>query len=95
MPLCSLILYFACDQIEKNEMGETCSTYGTRRRVNMVLVGKCKGKRPFGRPRRRWEGNNRLDFQGVGCGVMDWIELAHVSDGLRALANAVMNLQVP
>jgi hypothetical protein len=41
-----------------------------------VLVGKPEGKRPLGRPRRRWEDNIRMDLQEVGCGVMDWIELA-------------------
>jgi hypothetical protein len=59
-----------------------------------VLVGKPEGKRPLGRPRRRWEDNIKLDLQGVGCGGMDWIELAQDRDSWRALVNAVMNLRV-
>jgi len=56
--------------------------------VYRVLVGKPEGKRPLGRPRRRWEDNIKLDLQEVGCG-MDWIELAQDSDRWRALVSAV------
>ena len=49
---------------------------GERRGVYRVLVGKSKGKRPLGRPRRRWEDNIKMDIQEVGCGSMDWIDLA-------------------
>ena len=49
---------------------------GERRGVYRVLVGKPEGKRPLGRPRRRWEDNIKMDLQEVGCGGMDWIELA-------------------
>ena len=63
--------------------------------VYWVLVGKPEGKRPFGRPRRRWEDNIKMDLQEVGCGAMDWIELAQDRDRWRALVNAVMNLRVP
>jgi len=58
-------------------------------------VGKPKGKRPFGRPRRRWEGNIKMDLQEVRCDSLDWIELAHYRDRWRVLVNAVMNLRVP
>ena len=60
-----------------------------------VLVGKPEGKRPLGRPRRRWEDNIKMDLQEVGFGGMDWIELAHDMDRWRALVNSVMNLRVP
>jgi len=68
---------------------------GEGRVVYRVWVGKTEGKRPLGRPRRRWEDNIKMDFQEVGCGVIDWIELARDSDRWWALVNAVMNLRVP
>jgi len=68
---------------------------GERRGVYRVLARKPQGKRPLGRPRRRWEDNIEVDFQEVGCGDMDWIELAQDRDRWRALVNAVMNLRVP
>jgi hypothetical protein len=67
---------------------------GEERGVYKVLVGKPEGKRPLGRPRRRWEDNIRMDLQEVGCGSMDWIGLAQDRDRWRALVNAVMNLRV-
>jgi hypothetical protein len=63
--------------------------------VYRVLVGKPEKKRPLGRPRRRWEDNIKMDLQEVGCGGMDWIELAHDIDRCRALVNAVMNIRGP
>jgi hypothetical protein len=68
---------------------------GQGRGVYRVLVGKPEGKRPLGRPRLRWEDNIKMDHQKVGCGGMDWIELAQDRDMWQALMTAVMNLQVP
>ena len=68
---------------------------GEGRGVYRVLVEKSEGKRPLGRPRRRWEDNIKMDLQEVGCGYMDWIELAQDRDRWRELVNAVMNLRVP
>jgi len=56
------------------------------------LAGKPEGKRPRGIPRRRWEDNIKMGLQEVGCGIMDWIELAQDRDRWRALVNEVMNL---
>ena len=63
--------------------------------VCRILVGKPEGRRPLGKPRRRWEDNSKMDLQEVGFGVMDWIDLAQDRDRRRALVIAVMNLRVP
>jgi len=68
---------------------------GEERGVYRVLVGKPEGKRPLGRPRRRWVDNIRMDPQEVGCGYMDLIGLAQDRDRWRTLVSAVMNHRVP
>jgi hypothetical protein len=68
---------------------------GERRGAYRALVGKPEGRRPLGRPRRRWEDNIKMDLREVGWGGMDWINLAQNRDRWRALVNAVMNLRVP
>jgi hypothetical protein len=68
---------------------------GEERGVYSFLVGKLEGRRPMGRPRRRWVDNIRMDLQEVGCGSMDWIGLAQDKDMWRTLVSAVMNLRVP
>ena len=68
---------------------------GEGRAVSRVLVGKPDGKRPLGKSRRRWEDDIKMDLQYVGCGDMDWIELAQGRDSWRTLVTAVMNLRVP
>ena len=60
---------------------EHVARMGERRGVYRVLVGKPEGKRPLGRRRHRWEDNIKMDLQEVGCGGMDWIELAQVGTG--------------
>jgi hypothetical protein len=75
-------------------MGRACSTKGEKRNAYRVLVGKPEGKRPLGRPRRRWD-DIRTDLRMRGWGGMDWIDLAQDRDQWRALVNTVMNLRVP
>jgi hypothetical protein len=60
-----------------------------------VLVWKPEGKSSLGRPRRRWEDNTKMDFQEVGCGGLDWIQLVQDRDRCLGLVNAVMNIRVP
>jgi len=73
-------------------MGGTCSTYGKRRGIYRVVVGKSEGKRPLGRPRFRSEDNIKLDLQVVGWG-MDGIDLAQDRDRWHVLLEPVMNLR--
>ena len=68
---------------------------GEGRGVHRVLVGKPEGKRPLGRPRRRWKDNIEMDLREVGGGCEDWMELAQDRDRWRALVGTVMNLRVP
>ena len=90
-----LAQYCAGDKIKKNEMGRACSAYGGGGGGYRVLVGKPEGRRPLVRPRRRWEDNIRMDLREVGCGCVDWMELAQDRDRWRALVSAMMNLRVP
>ena len=65
------------------------------RGVHKVLVGKPEGKRPLGRPRRRWEDNIKMDLEEAGRGCGDWMELAQDRKRWWALVSTVMNLRVP
>jgi hypothetical protein len=67
---------------------------GEKRKVYKVLVGKLKGRRPHGRPRRRWEDGVRMDLREIGLGCVDWIRLAQDRDRWRAVVSVVMNLRV-
>ena len=68
---------------------------GEDRGVQRVLVGKSEGKRPLGRPRRRWEDNIKMDLQEVGVGRGDWMELTQDRDRWRALVGTVRDFRVP
>jgi len=95
-PCCTIHPVFFGFKIKNNEMGVGhTARMGDRRGVYRILVGKPGGKRPLRRPRIRWEDNIKMDFQEVGCGFMDRIELFQDRDRWRALVNAVMNLLVP
>ena len=67
---------------------------GEGRSVHRVLVGKPEGKRPLGRPRRRWEDNIKMDLHEMGGGCGDWMELSQDRDRRRAFVSTVMNLRV-
>jgi hypothetical protein len=67
---------------------------GEERNVYRVLMGKPEGKRPIGRPRRRWEDGIRMDLREIGCRSIDWIQMAQDRDRWRSLVNTVMNLRV-
>ena len=86
--------YFAGGKIEKNGVGGHVARMREGRGVHRVLVGKPEGKRPLGRPKRRWEDNIKMDLQEVGGGG-DWMELAQDRDRWRALVNTEMSFWVP
>jgi hypothetical protein len=68
---------------------------GEKRNAYRLLVGKPEGKRPLGRPRRRWVYNIGMDLGEVGWGGVDWIGLAQDRNRRRALVNSILNLRVP
>jgi hypothetical protein len=73
-------------QIKEDEMGEICTIF---------WLEETEGKRPFGRPRHRWEDNIRMALREMRWEVVDWILLAQGRDQWRAVVNTVMNLRVP
>jgi hypothetical protein len=68
---------------------------GVKRNAYRILVGKPEGKRPLGRPRRRWVDNIKMDLREIGWDGMDWSDLAEDRGQWRTLLNTVMNLRVP
>jgi hypothetical protein len=76
-------------------MGRACNTNGGKRNAYRLLVGNLEGKRPLGRPRRRWVDNIKMDLIEIGWDGMDWIDLAQNRYQWRALVNTVMHLRVP
>ena len=76
-------------------MGGTFSAYGGEKKRMQGFGGEPEGKRPLVKPRRKWEDNIKMDLREVGCGGMDWTDLAQDRDRWRAVVNAVMNLRVP
>jgi hypothetical protein len=77
-------------------MGRACSTNGgNKRNAYRISVGKPEGRRPLGRPRRRWMDNIKMDLREIGWDGMDWINLAEDRDKWKALVNTVINLRVP
>jgi hypothetical protein len=88
--------FIFCRQIKSRRMrwaGHVARMVEERKLYN-VLVGNPEGKRPLGRPRRRWEDGIRMDLREIGWGSVEWIQLAKDRDRWRALVNTVMNLRV-
>jgi hypothetical protein len=80
------------NHVEEDEIGGACGTNGEKRNAYTLLVGKPEGKRPLGRPRRRWVDNIRMDLGEVGWCSVDWIDLAQDRNRWRALVYSVLNL---
>jgi hypothetical protein len=76
-------------------MGRVCSTNGEKRNAYRILVGKPEGKRPLGRPRRRWVHNIKIDLREIGWDAVDLVDLAQDRDRWRSLVDTVMILRVP
>jgi hypothetical protein len=76
-------------------VGGTCDTHGEGRGVYRVSVESPEGKRPLGRPRRRWEDNIKMDLREIGIDGANWIQLAQERVQWRAFVNTVMSLRVP
>jgi hypothetical protein len=76
-------------------MGEKCSTNGEKTNACRILVGKPKGRRPLGTPRRRWVDNIKINVREIGWDGVDWIDMAQDRDQRKALVNTVLNLRVP
>jgi hypothetical protein len=83
-------------QIKSRRMrwAEHVARMGEERNVYRVLIGKPEGKRPLGRPRRKWEEEIRLDLKEIDSGSVDWIQLAQDRDRWWVVVNTVMNLRV-
>jgi hypothetical protein len=83
-------------QVKSRRMRWAChiARMGEERKAYKVLVGKPEGKRPLGRPRRRWEDGIRMDLREIGLGGVGWIRLAQDRDRWGAVVSAVMNLRV-
>jgi hypothetical protein len=75
-------------------VGRTCNTNWEKRNASRILVENPGGKRPLGKPRRKWVDNIKIDLREIGWEGMDWIDLLQDRDRLRALVNTVMNLRV-
>ena len=102
----STLIHTDCDTVDKHQQDDVVRHRKTNkwteqsRRLSQVfstqvLVVKPEGKRPLGRPRRRWEDNIKMDLQEVGRACGDWMELAKDRDRWRALVSTVMNFWVP
>jgi hypothetical protein len=93
--LCSSLIIIRMIKSRRMRLAGHLIRMRERRDVCTVTVGKPVGKRTLGRPRFRWEDNIKIELREVGCGGMDWIELAEDREKWRTLVNGVMNLRIP
>jgi hypothetical protein len=89
------IKYYWGDQVKEDEMRRHVTRVGEIRNAYKIFVGKPEGKRPLGKPRRRWKNNNRMNLRERRWESVDWIHLAENRDQWRAVVNTVMNLRLP
>jgi hypothetical protein len=94
MQLVLLSKYNENNQVKVDEVGRACSMR-YKRKAHRILVGKPEGKRPLGKPRRRWVDNIKIHLREIGWDGMDWIDVAQDRDQWRALVNTLVNLRVP
>jgi hypothetical protein len=92
--ICTYLQISLASQVKANEVGGACGTHGRGEKSVQGFGGKPEGRRPLGRPRRRWEDGVRTDLREIGLGCVDWIRLAQDRDRWRAVVSAVMNLWV-
>jgi hypothetical protein len=83
------------DQVNEDEKAGHAARMGEKRIAYKLLVGKPEGKRPLGRPRRRWADVIKLNLRQIGWGGMDWIDVAQDRGQCRTFVNTVMNFRVP
>jgi hypothetical protein len=87
--------YYLGDEVKEDGWSGHVTRMGEMRNAYKIVVGKPEGKRPLGRPRRRWEDNIIMDLTEIMWEVLDWMHLALDRDQWRALLNTVMNLWIP
>jgi hypothetical protein len=90
-----LCIIYICIKLWRMRWAGHVARMGEKRNAYRILVGDPEGKRPLGRPRRRWVDNIKIDLREIGWDGGDWIDLAQNRDHWRALVKAVMNLRVP
>jgi hypothetical protein len=81
--------------MKEDEMDRVCSTNGAKKGAYRILVGRPEGMKPLGKPRRRWVDNIKIDLREVGCGDMDWMDLAQDRDQRRTVVSTVRYFRVP
>jgi hypothetical protein len=90
-----ILIYLRIIKSRRMRWAGQVARMGENRNAYRLMVGKPEGKRPLGRPRRRWVDNIRMDLGEVAWGDVEWIGLAKDRNSRRAVVNSVLNLRVP